>query len=113
MCNNSNTMGKQFPTSQGELIKLVRGEKAQSAFAKELGVDRTCLSRYETERLGAPTKVLNYCLRAIAAHIGSGPEEDRPVQQALEHVRQAVDFLERATHAVSAEPREKRSRGSD
>lgn len=92
-------MTKQFPTSQGELIKLARGAKAQSTFAKELGVDRTCLSRYESEKLGAPTKVLNYCLRAIAAHLGSGPAEGRPVQQALEHVRQAVDFLERATQS--------------
>jgi len=90
-------MGKQFPTSQGELIKLVRGEKAQSAFAKELGVDRTCLSRYETERLGAPTKVLNYCLRAIAARLGQTEEGVRPVERALEHARQAVGFLERAT----------------
>lgn len=63
-------MAVQFPTSQGELIKRARGEKTQSAFAKELGVDRTCLSRYESEKLGASTKVLNYCLRAIAAHAG-------------------------------------------
>lgn len=85
-----------FPTSQGELIKRARGEKPQAAFAKELGVDRTCLSRYEGEKLGAPTKVLNYCLRAIAAHANQGDAGDRPVEQALEHVRQAAGFLERA-----------------
>lgn len=103
MCNNDNKMIKQFPTSQGELIKLARGEKAQSTFAKELGVDRTCLSRYESEKLGAPTKVLNYCLRAIAAHISPGAEEDQPVQQALAQIRQAVDFLERATHSQQSD----------
>ncbi len=97
VCSNSMTV--QFPTSQGELIKRARGEKTQSAFAKELGVDRTCLSRYESENLGASTKVLNYCLRAIAAHAGQSDGGGRPVEQALEHVRQAVDFLERATQS--------------
>jgi len=92
-------MALPFPTSQGELIKRARGEKPQAAFAKELGVDRTCLSRYEREKLGAPTKVLNYCLRAIAAHAGQGDAGGRPVEQALEHVRQAADFLERATRS--------------
>jgi len=95
-------MSRNFPTSQGELIKFARGEKAQSAFAKELGVDRTCLSRYESEKLGAPTKVLNYCLRAIAAHMG--PSADgQPLQQALDHVRQAVDFLERAAKSQQSD----------
>jgi DNA-binding XRE family transcriptional regulator len=92
-------MKKYLPTSQGDLIKLARGERTQAAFAKELGVDRTCMSRYENERLGAPTKVLNHCLRAIAAHVSPAAEEEQPVQQALEHVRQAVDFLERATQS--------------
>jgi DNA-binding XRE family transcriptional regulator len=92
-------MALQFPTSQGELIKRARGEKSQSAFAKELGVDRTCLSRYESEKLGAPTKVVNHCLRAIAAHARQSDAGAQPVEQALEHVRQAVDFLERATQS--------------
>jgi hypothetical protein len=92
-------MTRQFPMSQGELIKRARGDKAQAAFAKELGVDRTCLSRYEREKLGAPTKVLNYCLRAIAAHAEQSEGSGHPVAQALEHVRHAVDFLERATQS--------------
>ena len=85
--------------SQGELIKRARGEKTQSAFAKELGVDKTCLSRYESEKLGAPTKVLNHCLRALAAHAKQSEGGAHPVEQALEHVRQAVDFLERASQS--------------
>lgn len=92
-------MALDFPRSQGELIKRARGGNTQSAFAKELGVDRTCLSRYESEKLGAPTKVLNYCLRAIAAHAGVAEAGGRPVELALEHVRQAVGFLERATQS--------------
>jgi formyltetrahydrofolate synthetase len=96
-------MTKRLPTSQGELIKLARGERTQAAFAKELGVDRTCMSRYESEKLGAPTKVLNYCLRAITAHVGAGAEKEQPVQQALDHVRQAVDFLERATQSQQSD----------
>jgi DNA-binding XRE family transcriptional regulator len=92
-------MALPFPVTQGELIRRARGEKPQAAFAKELGVDRTCLSRYEREKLGAPTKVLNYCLRAIAAHAGQADAGARPVEQALEHVRQAADFLERATRS--------------
>ena len=86
-------MTPQFPTSQGELIKHARGEKTQSAFANELGVGQTCLSRYEGEKLGASTKVLNYCLHAIAAHAGQSEGGGRPVEQVVEHVRQAVDFL--------------------
>lgn len=78
------------------MIRRARGQKRQAAFAKELGVDRTCLSRYESEKLGAPTKVLNYCLRAIAAHTEQGGDGAHPVEQALEHVRQAAEFLELA-----------------
>ncbi len=97
-------MALPFPTSQGELIKRARGEKPQAAFAKELGVDKTCLSRYESEKLGAPTKVLNYCLRAMAAHAGQSDDGIRPVERALEHVRQAVDCLERAARTPVGTP---------
>lgn len=92
-------MSEPFPKSQGELIKRVRAEKTQAAFAKELKVDRTCLSRYENEKLGAPTELLNHCLRAIAAHVSAPVEQERPVEQALAHARQAVEFLERVAQA--------------
>lgn len=72
-------------------------------FAKVLGVERSCLSRYESEQLGAPTKVLNYCLSAIAAQPGLPGTVDHPVDQALVHARQAVDFLERAKEAQQHE----------
>jgi DNA-binding XRE family transcriptional regulator len=92
-------MALPFPVSQSELIKRARGEKSQSSFAKELGVDRTCLSRYENEKLGAPTSVLNHCLRAIAAHAGQVDAGVRPIELALEYVRGAADLLESATRS--------------
>jgi hypothetical protein len=86
-----------FPTSQGELIRRARGNQTQTAFAKVLQVDRTCLSRYESEQLGAPTAVINYCLRAIAAQAVKGPEGATPLLKALRLTRDAVRELEVAT----------------
>ena len=57
-----------MPASQGDLIRAARGELTQSEFAKRLGVHASCLSRYEREQLGAPTKVLNFCLKTLALH---------------------------------------------
>ena len=88
-------MVQTFPTSQRELLIAVRGALTQAEFAKRLSVDRTCLSRYEREQLGAPTSVLNFCLRAIA-DLQSGDEGASAVQQALTHVRRAADSLEQA-----------------
>lgn len=86
-----------LPTSQRELIQAARGPLTKTEFARELGVDRTCLSRYESEKLGAPTSVLNFCLRAIAARQSTATDGD--VERALIHARQAVAILEN----VSAE----------
>jgi len=86
-----------FPTSQGELLRAARGGETQAAFAKKLGVDKSSLSRYESEKLGAPTNVLNYCLRAVANQLQGGHESG--VQHALALVRRAAQTLERATEA--------------
>lgn len=59
-------------------------------------VDRTCLSRYESEKLGAPTSVVNYCLRAIAAQF-CGMDEEEPLERALRHARNAVQELEQVS----------------
>lgn len=83
-----------FPTSQGELIRRARGGQTQTAFAKVLEVDRTCLSRYESEQLGAPTAVINFCLRAVAAQVDAGPDEATPLAKALRLTRDAVRQLE-------------------
>src|SRR5687768_10186726 len=83
---NSSTMTRTFPTSQGELLVAARGTATQAEFAKRLGVDRSCLSRYEREQLGAPTAVLNYCLRTVA-ELHAGVEGASMIDQALAHVR--------------------------
>lgn len=85
-----------FPTSQGELIRRARGAQTQTAFAKVLQVDRTCLSRYESEQLGAPTAVINHCLRAIAAQVDNGQGSTTPLAKALRLTRDAVRELETA-----------------
>lgn len=90
-----------FPTSQSELIRTARADATQVAFAKALGVDRSCLSRYESETLGAPTSVLNHCLKVIAQHAAMDGEPTNEIQRALLHARQAVAALEAAA-AVNA-----------
>ena len=95
---DSSTMTFVYPTSQRELLVVARGASTQAEFAKRLGVDRTCLSRYEREQLGAPTSVLNYCLRVIA-ELHGGDVGASAIQQALIHVRRATNALEQATQA--------------
>ena len=85
----------QFPTRQGELLRRARGKLSQAEFARVLKVDRSCVSRYERERLGAPTAVLNHCLGAIAAQLDS-EFTNNPIEQALRHTRSAVEALEAA-----------------
>lgn len=102
LCFNS-TM---IPQSQKELIRAARGSLSQAEFAKELQVDRSCLSRYENEALGAPTSVINYCLASLAQTIAVDPRQASPIAEALSHAREAVAALERlgGGDAVSAQP---------
>ena len=85
-----------FPTTQGELLRQARGKRSQAEFALALKVDRTCLSRYENERLGAPTSVLNHCLSAIAAQVEAFESSESPIDRALRHGRSVVRELEQA-----------------
>jgi len=87
-----------LPKSQGELIRTARGELSQSAFARELGVDRTCLCRYESEVLGAPASVINRSLTLIASRLSTGLDtsDSDPLRNALEAARRLVRELERA-----------------
>lgn len=89
----------RFPISQGELIRTARAGATQAAFAKLLGVDRSCLSRYESEALGAPTSVLNHCLKVVAQHAAKDAEQGTDLQRALRHAQGTVTALE--TLAVS------------
>lgn len=90
-------MDSQFPTSQSELLRAARGRDTQAAFAERLGVTKSSLSRYENEKLGAPTNVLNYCLRAVANQLQDG--HPSAVEHALMLVRRAAQTLEGAADA--------------
>ena len=89
--------GFEFPRSQRALLRAARAEATQAAFAKMLGVDRSCLSRYESEALGAPTSVLNHCLNVIAQRAAEGAAPVNDVQRALRYAQQVVVALEAAT----------------
>jgi len=88
--------GLIFPRSQAELIRAIRADKTQAAFAKDLGVSRSCLSRYESGTLGAPTKVIDHCLSALAQRITGESPESAPLDRAVSHVRRALADLEMA-----------------
>ena len=85
----------QIPQSQGELIRTVRGKRSQVAFSRELGCDRSCLSRYENESLGAPTSVINFCLNAISQVTPHQSVKGLPIEVALRHANEVVAALER------------------
>ncbi len=91
-----------FPTSQGELIKRVRSGMTQTEFARVLKVSRSCLSRYESEQLGAPTSVINYCLGAIAAQLSGLTQDMDPVARALQLSRDTTKQLEQVASQRSA-----------
>jgi len=91
-----------FPTRQSELLRQARGARTQAEFAKVLKVDRSCLSRYEREQLGAPTAVINHCLGAIAAQLNSQPVETDPIRRALRLTLDATRELETATSSRHA-----------
>jgi ribosome-binding protein aMBF1 (putative translation factor) len=82
-----------YPRSQKELLRQARGDMSQKAFALQLKVDKSCLSRYESGKLGAPVRVIDACLEMIANQLtqASGPQ----IHKALEHARQTVQLLER------------------
>jgi DNA-binding XRE family transcriptional regulator len=84
-----------FPQSQQALLRDVRGGRTQAQFAELLGVDRSCLSRYESEALGAPTAVINYCLAVLASRLQTDAGRVWPIADALEHAKEVVNALER------------------
>lgn len=99
-----------IPNSQGELIRTVRGKRSQSEFAKALGCDRSCLSRYESESLGVPTSVINYCLKAISSELSQqGGVGLLPIDVALQHAKEVVTALER----LKAKPHERIRKNRD
>lgn len=90
------------PRSQGELIRKVRAQRTQMEFAQTLGVERSCLSRYESEALGAPASVINYCLNELAEAAEMSVNQNWPIDQALQYAKATVQALERiGVHAAS------------
>jgi len=94
----------KIPSSQGDLIRAVRANRTQAEFALALGVDRSCLSRYESEALGAPTSVINHCLAEIARTMNGVAAETSPIAQALVHAHEVVGVLERIQGKSATEP---------
>ena len=95
---------QRYPRSQGELIRFVRSDLTQAEFAKILGVERSCLSRYESEALGAPASVISYCLAALARKAESKAGQTWPIDEALKNARDTVAALERL-HGLPESPR--------
>jgi len=93
-----------FPTSQGELIRAARSEATQAEFARELGVNRSSLSRYESEVLGAPAAVISHCLKVVAKRLATEARPGTRLHSALSHARRMVATLE-AMAAAEAEPK--------
>lgn len=90
-----------YPRSQNELIKMARGSLSQREFAEVLGVDKSCLSRYENGKLGAPVTVINKCLLRVASACDKSANS-LDVQQALRHAKLTVTYL--ASEAVLRDP---------
>lgn len=83
-----------YPTSQAELVRAARGDRTQAEFAELLGCDRSCLSRYEREQLGAPPAVINQCLRIVAMTAVASGGRPKPYERALLQARRVVAELE-------------------
>ena len=92
------TPSAMYPTRQADLIRAARADLSQAEFARRLGVDRTCLSRYEREVLGAPPSVINHCLAEISRLAGQQDAGAQSVAGALTRARELVRVLEQVTH---------------
>ncbi len=88
------TLNFSLPKTYGEQIQHDRGSLTQAGVPRNLGVERSCLSRYEREKLGVPVKVLNYCIGARAGQINASLEPIQNIEQAQAHARQTMSLLE-------------------
>lgn len=79
---------------------MARGARTQRAFADLLGVEKSCLSRYESGKLGAPVVVINQCL-ALVADACDTHGTTRDVVEALRHAKLTVSCLVGDTSANS------------
>jgi hypothetical protein len=82
------------PRTQGELIRWARGNSTQAEFAVAHRVDKSTLSRYESEKLGAPTRLINDCLSQLADFLMANPGAADGLKGALDNARKTVALLE-------------------
>jgi len=82
------------PRTQGELIRWARGKSTQADFAAAHGVAKSSLSRYEAEKLGAPTRLINDCLSQLAEFLVANPGAADGIKGALDNARKTVTLLE-------------------
>lgn len=82
------------PRSQGQLLRWARGALTQAEFAALTGVNKSTLSRYESEKLGAPTHLINYCLARLAELVSDHSHSDAGLEGALDNARRTVAMLE-------------------
>lgn len=94
-----------FPQSQGELIRQARGSRSQAEFSRILKCDRSCLSRYESDSLGAPPHVISACLRIVAALQMTSTDAVLPFARALQHLQDAVRELQQLQSATQQSAR--------
>ena len=87
------------PETQGDLIRWARGSSTQAEFAAAQRVDKSCLSRYESGKLGAPTHLINYCLRQLADAVNSRSQSEAGLEGALENAKRTVSLLEKLTES--------------
>lgn len=82
------------PRTQGELIRWARGKNTQAEFAAAHGVNKSSLSRFEAEKAGAPTHLINDCLAQFADFLLANPGAADGIQGALDNARKTVSLLE-------------------
>lgn len=82
------------PRTQGELIRWARGKSTQAEFAAAHGVNKSSLSRFEAEKAGAPTHLINDCLSQLADFLMANPGTTDGIQSALDNARKTVSVLE-------------------
>lgn len=75
-------------------MRWARGDATQADFAALAGVNKSSLSRYETEKLGAPTRLINYCLARLAEAVSEHSHTESPLESALENAKRTVQLLE-------------------
>ncbi len=85
------------PRTQGELLRWARGTNTQADFAKATGVNKSTLSRYENEKLGAPVSLINYCLARLAETLSDPGSAEVGIEGALDNARRTVTLLEGLT----------------